>query len=197
MWPRQRSARASPRASAIGSKEAEHAVQEEAEPDTLAAPLVAHPVHAVVPVAGPDQRQPVTADREAHLDGPGAVLEQRGRLRRAFRLEVGIHLVGTERRSLDERHDLVEHADVAGHGHVAVDGVGQPQAVVGDARPHATARRRVPPVLDVALGELLGRGTQEVLARQLAPGGRERDDILELVAEAVRATGLVEGGPRP
>ena len=38
-------------------------VQEPAQPDALAAALVADPVHAVVPVARPDQRQAVGADR--------------------------------------------------------------------------------------------------------------------------------------
>ena len=55
----------------------------------------------------------------------------------------------------------------------------------------------MPPVLDVALHELAGRGAQEVLAREVRPATRERHDVLELVAEAVGAARLVEGGARP
>ena len=36
-----------------------------------------------------------------------------------------------------------------------------------------------------------------MLPRQSRPGGHEGDDILELVAETVRAPGLVERRPRP
>ena len=55
----------------------------------------------------------------------------------------------------------------------------------------------MPPVLDVALGELAGRGPQQLLPRQVRPCRRQRHDVLELVAEAVRAARLVERRPRP
>ena len=71
-------------------------------------------------------------------------------------------------RSLEERDRLVEDRRVAGDREVAVDGVGQPEPVVGDARADAAAGRRMPPVLDVALDELTRRGAQEVLAGELA-----------------------------
>jgi hypothetical protein len=44
---------------------AQHLVQEEAQPDALALALHADPVHAVVPVAGTDQRQAVLAEAQA------------------------------------------------------------------------------------------------------------------------------------
>ncbi len=40
--------------------------------------------------------------------------------------------------------------------------IDQPEPVVGEPRPHALAARLVPPVLDVPLDELPGRGMEEV-----------------------------------
>ena len=57
---RQVAARAvSPRASASGAKSLERRVEQPAEPDALALAQFADAVHAVVPVAGADQRQAV------------------------------------------------------------------------------------------------------------------------------------------
>ena len=56
-------------------------VQEPAQPDALAPALVTHPVHAVVPVARPDERQAVGADREAPVERRRTVVEQRSRVR--------------------------------------------------------------------------------------------------------------------
>ena len=70
---RQRAARsASPRASREGREVAEDLVQEEAHPHALAAALAADAVHAVVPVAGAEQRQPVRADGERAVDARGS-----------------------------------------------------------------------------------------------------------------------------
>ncbi len=52
-------------------------------------------------------------------------------------------------------------------------------------------------MLDVALHELARRGPQEMLAGQIGPREHERQDILELVAEAVRPARLVVAGARP
>ena len=126
-----------------------------------------------------------------------AVVEQRGRLRRALRLEVGVRLVRPQRRSLEVGDGLVEDRRVARDREVAIDRVRQPEAIVRDPGPDAPTRRRMPPVLDVSLGELVGRGPQEVLPGELAPRGHQGDDVLELVAEPVGAAGLVERRPRP
>src|SRR5262249_19959759 len=55
----------------------ERGVQEPAEPDGLAASRGADPVHAVVPVARPDERETVLADGEAVIERPRTMLEQR------------------------------------------------------------------------------------------------------------------------
>jgi hypothetical protein len=141
-------------------------VQEEAEPGALAAPLAADAVHAVVPVAGADQRQAVGAAGQPAVDGAQAVLEEGAPLGGHLRLQVG--LVGSlgQRRRGEVGHHLVEHAGVAGGGHVARRHVGQPEEVVGAAGAGALAGRRLPPVLDVPLDELAAGGAQQVLARQ-------------------------------
>src|SRR5207247_10365961 len=76
-------------------------------------------------------------------------------------------------------------------------GGGQPDAIVGDASADPPARRRVPPVLDVALDELPGGGSAQVVACDVAPGDGERHHVLELIAEAVGAAGLIEGRAGP
>lgn len=51
--------------------------QQPAEPDAFALPLGANPVHAVVPVAGADQRQTVFAGKlQALVDTQSAMFEQ-------------------------------------------------------------------------------------------------------------------------
>ena len=55
----------------------------------------------------------------------------------------------------------------------------------------------MPPVLDVALHELVGRGPEEVLAGDFPAGRRQGHHVLELVAKPVGAPGLIEGGAGP
>ena len=104
---------------------------------------------------------------------------------------------GCEQRPVDERHRLVQDRGVARRLEISAGDVRQPQAVVRDPRAHPPTRRRMPPVLHVALGELAGRGPQELRPGQVRPGRRQRQAVLELVAEPVGAAGLVQGGPRP
>ena len=55
-------------------------VQHPAKPDAFALAACADTVHAVVPVAAADQRQAVAADRQAGVQGPGAMLVEAGSL---------------------------------------------------------------------------------------------------------------------
>ncbi len=72
-------------------------------------------VHAVVPVAGSDQRQPVCAEREARDRSPAAQCSNRDAgSPDALGLEVGVVLVGPQRRALDEREQFVQDRRVAG-----------------------------------------------------------------------------------
>jgi hypothetical protein len=55
----------------------------------------------------------------------------------------------------------------------------------------------MPPVLDVPFPKLSRSGSEEVLAHEFGPRHRQGQDVLELIAESVRPSGLVERGARP
>ena len=167
------------------------------EPDALAAPGRADPVHPVVPVARADQGKAVRADGKGPVEGPRAVLEERGPLRGHGGLEVRFHLTRGKDRSVEEGHDLIQNSAVARRFHVVDDGVRQPYGIVGDSRPDAPTRGRVPPVLHVPLHELPGRRPEQMLARHLGAGSRESHHILELIAESIGAAGLIARRARP
>jgi hypothetical protein len=128
------------------------AQQEPAEPHALPPTAFSHPVHAVVPVTGADERQAVLAgELEALVEAAGAnARKERRSLVREHRLEERIVLAGAEGRPVQERHDLVQDGGVAGGGDIGRGGEGEPDAVVRDPRrtpwPNAAA-----PMLDVAL----------------------------------------------
>ncbi len=172
-------------------------MQEEAQPAALAAPLAPDPVHAVVPVAAAEQRQPVGAGGDRLVDGAQTVLEERARFGGDRGLQVGLVGALVEQRRGEERHALVEHRRVAGHSQVARDGERQPEQVVRAAGARALARRRVPPVLDVPLDELAAGRAQQVLAREIGARQHQRHRVLQLVAEAEGAAGLRVPRPRP
>ena len=71
----------------------QHAVQEEAEPGALAAPRGPDAVHAVVPVAGAEERKAVRARGQALVDRAQAVLEERAVFGGHARQSVGFVLV--------------------------------------------------------------------------------------------------------
>ena len=76
---------------------------------------------------------------------------------------------------------------VAGRREVLGDDERQPVAVVGDVRAHASARERLPPVQHVALGELVPRCLDDLLAHEVRARDQQREAVLQLVAEAERA----------
>ena len=161
---RQRSARGrSPRASAIGASAASTACRN--QPSQTLSPRPSRPTRFMPSFQSPDpiKRQAMGADGQADLDRPRAMLEQGDLVNGALGLEVGIVLVGPQLGPVDERDHLVEDPGVAGDREVAIDGVRQPEPVVGDPGPDAAPGRRMPPVLDVAGRELLGGGAQEML----------------------------------
>jgi hypothetical protein len=97
--PRRRNRRA--RARQLGEL-GEHVVEEEGQPDALAASLVSHPVHAVIPVAAAYERQAVFAEPQSPLDRADAVFVERGRLLRAIRQVIVGLLVRLDRPALEE-----------------------------------------------------------------------------------------------
>ena len=148
-----------------------------------------------VPISG----RPCAPTREAAVERARAVLEERARCSSETRgCEVRL-VLASARAARPSRNGTASSSTAASPVDLEVvrDGVGQPEQVVGDARAHAAARRRVPPVLHVALDELPRRGAQEVLARELGLRHGERHHVLQLVAEAVGAARLVERRARP
>src|SRR5207253_11394187 len=98
-------ARAVPAALAERDEAAEHLVEEEAEPDALAAALPPDAVHAVVPVPRTHVREPVRTHPERAVEGAAAVRVEVGHLLRGRRQEVGLVLARGEqaRRRSEER----------------------------------------------------------------------------------------------
>src|SRR5688500_9897920 len=125
------------------SKERDSADQKPAEPDALARAALTDPVHTVVPIARTDERQAMlTGEVEALVEPAGAMLEQRRPLVRDHRLEKGIVLSVTKRRSLEKRHDLVQNGRIAGCRDIGRGSEGEPDPVVGNASAHALTRMR-------------------------------------------------------
>ena len=172
-------------------------MEEPADEDALASSFVADAVVAVVPVAAPDQGEPVHAGREAAVDRAEAVIEHRPGFARDGRHPEDLGLPGRQERGLEEPDPLVEDRDVPGRAHVVGDPVRQPEQVVRAAGPDAAAARGVPPVLDVSLHELARRRPDEVLAGQVRPRQGQGEDVLDLVPESVRPARLVVAGARP
>ena len=75
--------------------------------------MFADAVHAVVPVAGADQRQPVNADLETGIETAGAMLEQRADFVGHRRLEEAVMFPGLQKLAFQERDRLVQHRGVA------------------------------------------------------------------------------------
>src|SRR6185295_9096501 len=133
---------------------AEHGVEKEAEPDALALPLSAHPIHAVVPVARADQRQPVLADDERAVDRSQAMLVYVAALPGRRRLQIRFVLARLEQTGGEKFGLLVEHAPVARGADVDRSDIRQPEQVIGAARARAAIGGWMPPVKHVALDEL-------------------------------------------
>ena len=85
-------------------------VQKPAEPDALAAARGADPVHAVVPVAGAEQRQAVRADGQARIQRAHAMLIQARRAESPRARRISSWLSARKRAAREERHVLIEHA---------------------------------------------------------------------------------------
>ena len=62
---------------ATTAKSVENGVEEKRQPHAFALAVDADQIHAVVPVAGPHQRQPMLTHAQAVFDGPHAVLVER------------------------------------------------------------------------------------------------------------------------
>ncbi len=137
-------------------------MQQPTQPDALAQSSLADAVHAVVPVATAHQRQAVPADLEAVVQRPGTVFVEGRRLSRELRLEEVFSFVRLQHGAAEERNDFGQYGRVGRRLHIVGRRVGEPDPVVRDASPHALAGVREPPMLDIAFGELPGRGPQQM-----------------------------------
>ena len=152
----------------------ERCLQEPSEPDALALAFLADAVHAVVPVAGTEQRQTVLSDLQRVIEPPGAVLEQRGALLGDPGHEEGVMLLGMQGAAFEKRNPFVEYRRIAGRLEVLADAVSEPDHVIADPGAHALAGRaggdgREPPMLHVAFGELARACAEQVLPREIRP----------------------------
>src|SRR5439155_4906067 len=111
--------------------------------------------------------------------------------------EVGFLLLVLKSRAFEPGNLFVEHRLVFCRLEITCYRIGKPEAVVGDPGPHTAARGRMPPVLDIPFRELPGGGPQEVLAHEIGSHRCQGEDVLDLVAESVGPTGLIERGPGP
>src|ERR1051325_5811701 len=135
----------------------EKGVEKEAEPDALAFAFSAHSIHAVVPVAGADQRQVLRPDDERAIDRAQAMLVHVCALPRGRRLQIRFVLSRLEQTGGEKFGLLVAHAPVARGADVERSDIRQPEQVVGAARARAAIGGWMPPVKHVALDELMSR----------------------------------------
>ena len=158
-------------------------IQEEAQPHAFAFALCADHVHAVIPVAGADERQAAFAETQTFHDGAHTVLVKIGRVFRVAGHIVIRVLFGIHRAAVEEVHVLLQHSGVARGQDIATDRQRQPQVVVGTVRAHAAIGCGMPPMLDIAFAELMRRTAQQVLPHQCGSGMDQRHRVLQLIAE--------------
>ncbi len=172
-------------------------MEKEAEPRALATAGRPDAVHAVVPVAGADEGKSVGAGGDAFVDRADAVFEERSSRRRHRRLAVRLQRIRCKTRRIEEGHALVEDSRIAGGADIFRDDKGQPQQIVRATRAQSAAARLVPPVLHVAFDELPSGSFEQMRPREFRPREQQCHDVLQLVAEAVRAARLVVTRARP
>ena len=187
----------SPRASATRGEVPQHLRQEPAEPHALAAALEADAVHAVVPVAVPMSGRPCGPERERCVDRADAVLVEGVRLRGDRGLAVAPRARRPRAAGLEEGQRLVEHA------------ASPVASMYCTPRRAATAGRRSSRVRTPApvcgchqcwtSPSMNWRAAARSRCSRKSSGRGEgqRAHVLQLVAEAERAAGLVEAGARP
>jgi len=105
---------------------------------------------------------------------------------------VRIQLPHREVRDLD-----VEYRLVGRDRDVMVDHIREPHEIVRKARPHASSRQRVPPVLHIAFDKLPRRCSHDVLPCHSRIGVDESHYVLQLIAKSEGTARLVQRGPCP
>ena len=121
------------------------------------------------------------------IERANAVFINRSRLGGNRRLHVDFLLVRFQQRLFEKRHHFIKHRSIAGNAYVERCDKWKPQEIVRKARAHAAARRRVPPMLHIALFELMTAGNQYLLTRDRRTAVDEGHDVLQLVAKTKSA----------
>ncbi len=181
----------------VNREESERPNEEPGQPHALALSAHADAIHPVVPVTDADQRKPVIARGARLIERADTVRVHGGPFLRHARQVVDLVLVRIQLSHGQEGRRLVEHRAIACDAHVVIDDIRQPREVVGESSPHSAAALRMPPVLDVALGELPPGRADYVLARDRRLRVDECHHVLQLVAEAVGAATLIQRRPCP
>src|SRR3989337_369769 len=137
------------------------------------------------------------AKAEASHDGPHTVIIQTGRLfRQAGKIVIRV-FVCVYRAAFDEGDGFIQYPCVSGVQNVAGGSQWQPEEIVRTVCTYAPARRRMPPMLDITLLELMGSAEEEMLTHEPRLGVDERHHVLQLVAETEGAPRLVVSAARP
>ena len=175
----------------------EHVIQEKPEPHAFAFAVLAHQVHAVVPVAGADERQTVLTEVEAVQNRTDTMVVQACRLFGAHgQIVIGV-FIRVYRSALEEVDGLIQHAGIPRGEDIAARRERQPEVIVRTVGPHTPARWRMPPMLNISFYELTGGAQEQVLAHEIRPGVDECHHVLQLIAETEGAPRLVRCAARP
>src|SRR6185312_5843498 len=113
--------------------------EEPAQPAAFTAAGGAHGVHAVVPVAGADQRQAMRADGEAAVDRARRVFVQARHVVTVAGREERVGRAVLARRAGQPWQRFVEYGVVTADAHVVHGHVDQPEPIVADAGADALA----------------------------------------------------------
>ena len=161
-------------------------------------PFVADAVHAVVPVADADQRQAVRAAGDADVDGAHGSARRRCRApaRRSagrtirLRLRAAARRPGTApRRRAAPTSPVVRTYSATTNGSHSMSSEQRLRRPRPDGSCHQCCTS---PSTNCRAGR-----AQDVLARDLRRGMQQRQHVLQLIAEAVGAAGLVIAGAAP
>src|SRR5579883_1397527 len=99
--------------------------------------------------------------------------------------------------AFNEMDGFIQDTGVSRCGHVAADGQGQPEIIIGATRTNATARWGMPPVLDIAFMKLTPRANEQVVAHKTGLCIDKRHHVLQLIGKAEGASRLIETAARP
>src|SRR5574341_2008992 len=92
---------------------------------------------------------------------------------------------------IDKRLLAFQNAEIAGFLQITVDDEWQPQKIVGNFILQAKLRNRMPPMINRAVFELMPCVQKNLFLRALSIDGQKDLAVLQLIAKAKRAAGLI------